>query len=47
MDPQLPGMGDRVTSVLLCHGGVGKRMDNIGKMVGSILSLLTLSYPLG
>lgn len=43
----MPGSGGWVTSLSLCHGGVGKRMDNIGKMAGSILSLLSLRYPLG
>lgn len=43
----MPGWDDWVTSGSLCHGGVGKRMDNIGKMTGSILSLLGLRHLLG
>ena len=47
VDPQVPGLGDGVTAVSLCHGGVGKRMNNTGKMTGSTLSLLSLRYPMG
>lgn len=47
MNSHIPSLDDWVPSVSLCCGGWKKRMNGIGKMTGSILSLLSLRYPLG